>query len=56
MNLAISLRRAIELWPDREACVDGLKRLTYSELGQRVAALTHSFRALGLTKGSVVAV
>ncbi|MDQ5965545.1 MAG: hypothetical protein QG625_1700 [Cyanobacteriota bacterium erpe_2018_sw_39hr_WHONDRS-SW48-000098_B_bin.30] len=55
VNLAISLRRAIELWPDREACVDGLKRLTYSELGQRVAALTHSFRALGLTKGSVVA-
>lgn len=55
MNLAISLRRAIELWPDREACVDGMKRLTWRDLGQRVAALTHAFRNLGLTKGSVVA-
>lgn len=55
VNLAISLRRAVELWPDREACVDGLKRLSWSELGQRVASLTHAFRDLGLTKGSVVA-
>lgn len=55
MNLAISLRRACELWPEKEACVDGLKRLTYSDLFQRVQALMLAFRQLGLTKGSVVA-
>lgn len=55
MNLAISLRRAVTLWPEREACVDGQKRITYGELGQRVAALTLALSKLGLTKGSVVA-
>jgi fatty-acyl-CoA synthase len=56
LNLAISLKRAISQWPDREAFVDGQKRLTYGEFGMRVAALTHIIENLGLGKGSTIAV
>ena len=56
MNLAISLKRAISQWPDREAFVDGQKRLTYAEFGKRVAALTHVIESLGLGMGSTIAV
>ncbi len=56
MNLAISLKRALSLWPDKEAFVDGQKRLTYGEFGKRVAALTHIIVNLGLAKGSTIAV
>ncbi|MFA6209782.1 MAG: long-chain-fatty-acid--CoA ligase [Candidatus Obscuribacterales bacterium] len=56
MNLAISLKRAISQWPDKEAFVDGQKRLTYAEFGRRVAALTHIISNLGLGKGSTISV
>ncbi len=56
MNLALPLKRAISLWPDKEAAVDGQKRFTYKEIGQRVAALTHAITNLGLSRGDVVAV
>ncbi len=56
MNLAISLKRAISQWPNKEAFVDGQKRLTYSEFGKKVAALTNAFADLGLTKGASIAI
>ena len=56
MNLAISLKRAISQWPDKEAFVDGQKRLTYAEFGRRVAALTRAMADLGLSQGASIAV
>lgn len=56
MNLALPLKRAISLWPDKEAAVDGQKRFTYKEVGQRVAALTNAIQGLGLVKGDVAAI
>ncbi|MBS2008544.1 MAG: long-chain-fatty-acid--CoA ligase [Cyanobacteria bacterium SZAS TMP-1] len=55
MNLATCIKRAMAVWPEREAAVDGQKRYTYKELGARIAALTQALNGLGLTKGSVVA-
>ncbi len=55
MNLATCIKRALAVWPEREAVVDGQKRFTYKELGARIAALTQALTGLGLTKGSVVA-
>ncbi len=55
MNLATCIKRALAVWPEREAAVDGQKRLTYKDLGARIAALTQALSNLGLTKGSVVA-
>ena len=55
MNLATCIKRALAVWPEREAIVDGQKRFTYKEVGGRIAALTQALSSLGLTKGSVVA-
>jgi fatty-acyl-CoA synthase len=56
LNLATCIKRAVSVWPEREAIVDGQKKYTYKELGARIAALTNALSGLGLTKGSVVAV
>ena len=37
---------------DREALVDGDQRLDYATMAQRVAALAHGLRALGVRDGS----
>ena len=55
MNLNTSLLRAVSLFPDKEAVVDGQKKHTYKELAQRVAALCEVFKELGLKPGDVVA-
>jgi fatty-acyl-CoA synthase len=55
MNLAISLKRALSLWPDKEAVVDGEKRLTYRQFGRRVAALAVALHGAGVTKGTAIA-
>jgi acyl-CoA synthetase (AMP-forming)/AMP-acid ligase II len=56
MNLSFSLDRAIALWPEREALVDGETRLSYRQVGQRVAKLANALATRGLTKGSIAAV
>lgn len=56
MNLWLSLNKALSIWPEREALVDGNKRFIYKEFGQRVANLASSLKSLGLTKGNVVAI
>ncbi len=56
MNLFISLNRAVTLWPNREAVVDGDKRFTYKQFGARVSALAAWMVAAGMNKGSVAAI
>jgi acyl-CoA synthetase (AMP-forming)/AMP-acid ligase II len=42
------LRRALAVYPDREAVVSGGLRLTYREFGARVDRWAHALRALGV--------
>lgn len=56
MNLWLSLSKALSIWPEREAVVDGAKRFTYKQFGDRVANLTRALGELGLRKGSVAAI
>lgn len=56
MNLWLSLNKALSLWPDKEGLVDGEKRFTYRQFGDRVASLIHSLREFGLKRGSTVAI
>ncbi|MEP7274030.1 MAG: long-chain-fatty-acid--CoA ligase [Acidobacteriota bacterium] len=50
------LKRALAVYPDREAVVCGETRLTYRELGDRVNAWAHVLRSLGIEKGDRVAI
>ncbi len=50
------LKRAIAIYPQREAVVCGDVRLTYHQLGQRVNAWAHVMRSLGVAKGDRVAI
>ncbi len=56
MNLWLSLNKALTLFPDKEAIIDGSKRFTYKQLGQRVSKLVHALESMGLTKGDVVGI
>lgn len=56
MNLWLSLNKALTLWPSSEALVDGERRFTYQQFGERVASLLNSLRSLGLKRGSVAAI
>ncbi len=55
VNLARILERSAHLFGDRTAVVDGTVRLTYHEMGRRVAALDTGLRDLGVGQGDVVA-
>ena len=50
------LQRAISLYPQRLAVVDGAMRLTYRQLGERVHRLAGALLALGLKRGDRVAI
>jgi long-chain acyl-CoA synthetase len=50
------LQRAIALYPQRLALVDGAVRLTYRELGERVHRLAAGLLSLGLKRGDRVAI
>lgn len=56
MNLQLSLNKALTLWPEREAIIDGDVRRTYAQFGGRVARLQGLLADYGLTKGSVAAI
>lgn len=56
MNLYLTLNKAITLWPQKEAIVDGDKRFTYEQFAQRVSAVANFLVDSGYQKGSVVAV
>jgi fatty-acyl-CoA synthase len=50
------LKRALAVWPDKEAVVCGQHRFTYREFGGRVNAWAHAMRALDVRHGDRVAI
>src|SRR5438067_7363174 len=54
MILSRMLEFAALRYPDREAVVDGSKRLTYAQLHERVCRLASSLAKLGVGKGDRV--
>ena len=48
-------RRALSLYPDREAVVDGDLRFTYQQFFQRCAKWSSALQGLGVKKGDRVA-
>lgn len=50
------LHRAVRLFPERTAVVDGERRYTFRTLGERVNRLSNGLRQLGVEKGDRVAV
>jgi long-chain acyl-CoA synthetase len=54
--LAHILQRAIALYPERTAVIDGSLRLTYRALGERVHRLASALHGLGLKRGDRVAI
>lgn len=49
------LDRAVELYGEKTALIDEVKRLTYNQLGQRVNQLSRGLKDLGINKGDKVA-
>ncbi|HEY9784993.1 MAG TPA: long-chain-fatty-acid--CoA ligase [Candidatus Obscuribacterales bacterium] len=56
MNLTLSLSRAIAVFPEREAVVDGQFAATYQQLGERVSALCHALLGMNVVTGEVVGI
>jgi acyl-CoA synthetase (AMP-forming)/AMP-acid ligase II len=56
MDISISLAKAIQLWPDKTALIDGSTELTYSQFADRVNRLRTLIGNLGIGKGDVIAV
>jgi fatty-acyl-CoA synthase len=50
------LKRALAVYPDREAIVNGDLRLTYRQFGERVFSWARSMRGLDIRKGDRVAI
>ena len=48
------LDRAVRLYPDKTACVDGALRLSYQELDERVNRMANALLDLGLERGDRV--
>lgn len=49
------LKRAVYLYPQKVAVIEGEKRITYKELQERVNRLANTLRSLGVNKGDRVA-
>lgn len=56
MRLTWALRRAVQVRPDGIATIDGARRRSWREVGERVARFAAALRALGITPGERVAV
>ncbi|MFN8655026.1 MAG: long-chain-fatty-acid--CoA ligase [Candidatus Obscuribacterales bacterium] len=56
MNIWISLSKALSLWPNSDAIVDGDKSFTYRQFGERVGALSSWLEKAGIKRGDVVAI
>lgn len=56
MNLWLSLNKALTLYPDKIALIDGEKRFTYGDFGQRISNLLSGLRKLGMANKSAVAI
>lgn len=49
-------RRAVKYYPEKIAVIDGEKKFTYKEFGQRVDKLSNALRQAGISEGDHVAV
>jgi len=56
MNITLGLRRALQLNPHGIAILEGDRKLTWAQLGERVGRLAGALRQLGVAKGDRVAV
>lgn len=56
MNISLSFRKALSLWPDKIALVDENGSFTYRQFGQRVYKLMRALSAAGVKAGHRVAV
>jgi long-chain acyl-CoA synthetase len=56
MNITHGLRRALQVNPHGIAILEGERKLTWVEVGERVSRLAAAFRQLGVGKGDRVAV
>jgi acyl-CoA synthetase (AMP-forming)/AMP-acid ligase II len=45
LDIWLTLKKALDLYPDRVAVVDGERSFTYAEIGERVAGLARFFQA-----------
>ena len=44
----MTLKKAVEFYPDKTAVVDGERSFTYARIGERVAGLARFFQSLGI--------
>ncbi len=56
MDIWMILQRAVALYPDKTAVVDGDLSFTYAQVGERVEALALFFQEKGIKKGDRIAV
>jgi fatty-acyl-CoA synthase len=56
LNLLLPLNKALTLWPEREALVEGNLRFTYREFGERVARLCQALISLALPEHARVGI
>ena len=56
MNIPFILEKALSLYADKEAVVNGDKRFTYEEFAERVYRLSHFLRSEGVDKHDCVAI
>lgn len=50
------LKRAVKLYPEKTAVIDGDLRLTYAEVGRRANRVVHAVHGLGISPGGRIAV
>jgi len=56
MHITVSLDKAARLWPEKEAIVDGKRRITYAEFRRRSRELAQALLGLGLNPGDRVGI
>ena len=56
MNITHGLRRALQSKPQGIAVLEGERRLSWAEVGERVSRLAGALRQFGIAKGDRVAV
>ena len=52
----MTLRKAVEYYPDKTAVIDGERTFTYAQVGERTAALARFFQARGIAPADRISV
>ena len=56
MDIWMTLKKALDLYPGRVAVVDGDRSFTYSEIGSRVSGLARFFQTQGIQPGDRISI